>query len=308
MKKYMDSRFAAVDGTIVAYDGRDKTLIIPAALGDMKITTIGLRAFSNPYLEVVYIPRTVKLLRREAFSGCRDLHTVYLPSSVETDRNPFEGDDKLSLIHFDEITLSKEEADILSASSTDVGDGYFMTHVIPTHPLFNGIKEFAPICTQQGLVPDGAGLFYMENSQVYEPEPCFFDNGADNSELTNLGRLIASGAETYLDTATEEKNDEAQRNNERPKLERTAFMFYRRGDSPQKIRGFIRIGLYFWQSLIPVTLQGGRYTIYRRCYVTKSTKYQYCTIVNGVFDSEGRNVDKQIEEQVYGKYALVSIL
>lgn len=308
MNSYMDCRFAAVDGTVVVYDGSDRNLTIPAVLGRVKVTAIGRKAFSHSDVEVVRVPSTVKALNREAFSSCPKLHTVYLPSSVATKGNIFEKSDALRMIYFDEITLSQEEADRLYASSTDVGDGVYMTQLLPKHPLFEGIRQYQPLCEPHPVAPEGARLFYLKDIRWGEAEPCCFDTGADNSEQTSRTELIKSGGETYWNALTEEKIDESQRKNETPEPERVGVLFYRRGASPQKIRGRIQIGLYFWQSLIPVVLQGGRFAIYRRCFLSQRKGYQYIATMSGVFDAAGECVDRQIEERVYAKYAIMSIL
>ena len=66
---------------LVKYQGKEKDVIIP---GDLNITEIDRRAFTESGVVSVAIPEGVKRLRREAFYNCHDLTSVVFPSSLNT--------------------------------------------------------------------------------------------------------------------------------------------------------------------------------------------------------------------------------
>lgn len=308
MKSYMDNRYAALNGTIIEYDGKDRTLMIPGLLGNMPVQTIGGYAFSDAQAEIIRIPKTVSRIGSDAFVRCSQLHTLYLPSGAEIPMNPFRQCDALRTIIFDGITLDKKEADVLYAASTDVGDGVYMTQHFPNHPMFTGLRQHGPLREPKGFVPDGAQLFYCRDENASEAELCRFGTQNPPGEEDILRRLIATKETTFLDTFSEAQNDTAERENRTKPIDDTAFLFYRRGSESGKISGRIQIGRYFWQSLIPVAAQGRHYFIYRRCYLMKDKTLKYSSAFVGVYDSDGSRVSKEKEESVYGKYKLMSVL
>lgn len=64
-------------GYIMAYEGEDESIEIPAKIGDMEITGIGFSAFANKTDIVdVKIPDSVLIVDNNAFEGCTGLATV----------------------------------------------------------------------------------------------------------------------------------------------------------------------------------------------------------------------------------------
>lgn len=73
------------DGTveILAYNGNDEVVVIPAKLKGRFVTRIGNRAFIFKHtLKSVHIPSGVTAIGERAFHCCRQLRSVDIPDSV----------------------------------------------------------------------------------------------------------------------------------------------------------------------------------------------------------------------------------
>lgn len=83
MGNYMDKSFLAVDGVILTYSGKDKTLKIPSKLMDMDIVRLGDGSFMEAPVNRVIIPEGIKEIGKNTFSYCPSLSEVELPGSLE---------------------------------------------------------------------------------------------------------------------------------------------------------------------------------------------------------------------------------
>ena len=69
--------------TIRKYTGSEKVVIIPYALGNLLVTSIGDYAFFNrPNLTSITLPSSVTSIGEGTFENCSSLTSVTLPSSV----------------------------------------------------------------------------------------------------------------------------------------------------------------------------------------------------------------------------------
>ena len=71
--------------SIVNYDGEDSRLTIPKSIDGLTVKSISDYAFyTNPYIERVEIPSSVTEIGEETFSFCKNLHSVFIPDSIES--------------------------------------------------------------------------------------------------------------------------------------------------------------------------------------------------------------------------------
>lgn len=69
---------------IIAYEGSETTLFIPAYMEDKAVTVIGPEAFKgNKTAERVYLPQGALEIGEEAFAGCMALQDIYITGTVE---------------------------------------------------------------------------------------------------------------------------------------------------------------------------------------------------------------------------------
>ena len=71
--------------SLVNYDGEDSRIILPQAIESKPVTALSDFAFyTNPYVERVEIPSSVKGIGEATFYGCKKLYGVFVPDSVES--------------------------------------------------------------------------------------------------------------------------------------------------------------------------------------------------------------------------------
>jgi len=68
-------------GTIIIYTGSDKSVIIPARIGDVPVTAIGDNAFISRDIESISLPDSIIEIERTAFSGNK-LKSITIPNNV----------------------------------------------------------------------------------------------------------------------------------------------------------------------------------------------------------------------------------
>lgn len=69
---------------ITAYNGFETDrVIIPKEIDGLPVVSIGEKAFMNATLSEVILPKSIKAILGEAFSGCKNLKTIDLPDGIE---------------------------------------------------------------------------------------------------------------------------------------------------------------------------------------------------------------------------------
>ncbi|MDE5596528.1 MAG: leucine-rich repeat domain-containing protein [Lachnospiraceae bacterium] len=74
------------DGTvkIIAYQGSETTLFIPAYIEDKPVKVVGEQAFKdNKTVERIYLPQEAVEIGEEAFAGCELLQDIYINENVK---------------------------------------------------------------------------------------------------------------------------------------------------------------------------------------------------------------------------------
>ena len=69
------------NGTIFIYTGSDKSVVIPARIGDVPVSAIGDNAFSFKDIESIILPDSIIEIERVAFSGNK-LKSITIPNNV----------------------------------------------------------------------------------------------------------------------------------------------------------------------------------------------------------------------------------
>lgn len=80
-----DYEIVGEEAIIVDYTGTDKDVVIPAYLGNKKVTAIGARAFSESDIKSVKFEKNgfVTSIGNEAFARCDDLESIDLPTQLK---------------------------------------------------------------------------------------------------------------------------------------------------------------------------------------------------------------------------------
>ena len=87
--KHTDDGYYYIDNdsgvSIVNYDGKISRIAIPRSIDGKSVTAIADYAFyTNPYVERVEIPSSVKTVGTATFFACKNLYGIFVPNSVES--------------------------------------------------------------------------------------------------------------------------------------------------------------------------------------------------------------------------------
>lgn len=78
------NRFAGKGLRITAYNGFETDrVIIPNEIDGQPVISIGEKAFMNATISEVILPKSIRAILREAFSGCKNLKHIDLPDALE---------------------------------------------------------------------------------------------------------------------------------------------------------------------------------------------------------------------------------
>ncbi len=94
--------------TLKKYIGSDSTPVIPSKVGGCNVTAIGSGCFKGKGITSVYIPKTVSTIDSSAFSGCKNLKTVYCMGAedIYIGASAFEGCSSLKTVALSTSTQS----------------------------------------------------------------------------------------------------------------------------------------------------------------------------------------------------------
>ena len=68
--------------TLTGYTGKEKNVTLPREIDGIPVTAVGKETFKNTAVESVVLHDGIRSIGWFAFSGCRGLKSVFLPSSV----------------------------------------------------------------------------------------------------------------------------------------------------------------------------------------------------------------------------------
>ncbi len=324
MSSYMDKTYAAIDGVLLSYTGKEASLRLPVKLADMRIRTVGRGAvMESEALQQVVVPQGVEHIGELAFARCGSLADAYLPYTAKTvGKDAFFGCRKLVSLFIYGITLSEQQYSDLRAASARVNGSEYLASVFPSAGIVqdavnatearpaNAVpKDIARLFTTQSLKDEGGASSLERDLDGFG----FSSPERYATERDAFTALLADRRSCRPDAASEEKNDQFVKTEKYPEIKKTAvFTFSDAGtearNGVREITGEIRIGYHFWQSKVPVAHDGKTYYIYRRHYLCAEPGLNYIRRDVGVFTAGGCVVNKWEAQEVYAKYKLLSIL
>ena len=324
MGNYLDKTYAAIDGILLSYEGKDVHLKIPPRLDNMEIHTIGNGAvMESENLQQVIVPDGIKRIGENSFSGCDQLVDAYLPYSVTSFAlNAFRDCPKLSNLFIYGIELNEQKYRDLRDSSRRVNDSVYLAQYFPD---LGGVKDAVASTDARtaNYIQSGiTRLFVFQSLQENTGEASlrrglggigFESKDRYVTETGEFLRLIADQNVYDADALSEEKNDRFLKSEKFPTIEKTAVFTFddsktKRENGKYIIIADIKIGYHFWQSKVPVNLYGNNYYIYRRHYLTSRPELNYIREDVAVFTNKGIVSNRKEAQEVYAKYKLLSIL
>ena len=327
MSEFINSSFAAIDGMILSYSGEDRSLTIPNMLANQRITGIGDGSFmESDKLQEVKIPASIKSIGVKAFYSCKNLVNVYLPATVKFSCrmvDAFYGCTKLVNIIINDIEMDESSFFSFRSGCLQVNGTEYLSRTFPN--LYNTREAVeASGARPASLIQNGIPrLFTTQNLEsekgVSSVEQLLdgYSVGRTNnhvSEIYEVKKILHSDSYDLLtDKVSEDKNDIFQKLDKYPGISKCAVFSF--DDSLTKIikdkyyiRGNIKIGYHFWQSVVPVLFNGLQYYIYRRHYLTSAVDYNYIRRDAAVFTENGVVTSRREARDVYAKYKLLSVL
>ncbi|MBE5767815.1 MAG: hypothetical protein E7335_11810, partial [Clostridiales bacterium] len=97
-------------GTITAYSGNDKNLVVPETINGYTVTTIGSGVFKNASFETIILPDTISQIGSSAFENCTALKYIKLPTELKSlSQSVFRGCTSLEAVSFNNKLTSVYE-------------------------------------------------------------------------------------------------------------------------------------------------------------------------------------------------------
>ena len=323
MAEYIDNTYVALDGVLLTYTGSDISLKIPCQLDGEDIRTIGGGSvMESKELQQAVVPDGVTEIGPRAFASCPKLMNVYVPYSVASyAKNAFLNCPNLVNLCIYNIPLEERKyRDLLAASRLTRGQTY-ISPVFPKDKRINdalAAADFSPasligdgiprLFTSQSLADDMGFPSLQRNLDGFG----FGDEERYMTETSAFLKLIAGKDVFGTDAASEKINDRYIKTGKTPDIRKTAVFTFDDGKTKTEsgmyvITANVKIGYHFWQSKVPVILNGKQYYIYRRHYLS-SQGANYIRRDAALFYDGKPVTNRQEARRVYAKYKLLSIL
>ena len=323
MGEYFDSAYVAADGVILFYEDDDVSLNIPGKLGDMNIETLGEGSFmESNTIEYVSIPAGVKKIGKNAFKGCMSLKSISIPDTVQD----FGSDAFADCRDLKNLFLLNNEVDEhkyleMKASWMCANGSVFVANSFPDDTRLKSVVS-AVALGPANLIQDGISrLFTVDKADdikiehTYTRQSClaFGSRSSYISEDESFGDMKEIIGSYETDALSEGKNDQFLKNETVPEIKKTAIISFddnktRYENGKYYLLYNIMIGYHFWQSLVPVNMDGKIYYVYRRHYLSSTTNLNYIRKEVKVFSDQGKNTVLEEAQRVNAKYKLLSIL
>lgn len=297
MQQFIDDNYMVFNNVLLKYSGKEKDLVIPNCIGGIPIHTIGRGAFVFSDVENVTVSDGIRKISDSAFSECREMKNLLMfPSVKEVSDRAFDFSYKLRRICQVLCYTEEEYLELKRTCACDGGTRY-MAYEIPDigdnaylspgafgiekqHRLPRGIRRL--FCFQN----DSHGFpvsFDHEYKKTLPVENIFHSVTTDaiNDEMEAIPALIREGF-PKPDYATETENtritEERRKFGEHVNAGRTVVLFFddrntRHIGGIHYVIGEYSIGYHFWQSLVPLTKNGEKFYMYRRCFLGSNSNY-----------------------------------
>ena len=272
MLRTENGAFLTLEDTILSYSGQASSLDIPAVQDGHPLSIIGKGAFGeSPSLNWVSIPREIRRIGYEAFSGCDNLETVVFNGVRE--------------------------------NSSRMTDGRLVPERFPDWPGLEGLGKALDV-KPYVHVPKTADCVFQDRDLDRDMQD------EDQRRFRELIRRrvrtpCIPSVEEVNDLCTRRENlptvkpvallcaDDRQTVREG----RTVLL-----------RPEILIGRFYWQSKVEIACDGQMYYLYQRNYLTAEARMEYIRQNICVFAGETPLKDERRAGEIYAKYQLSSIL
>ena len=162
--------FVINGGTLIKYNGESRDVIVPE-----NVVSIGPGAFKDSYITSVGLPRGLKSIKYEAFSGCKSLRSINLPEGIEEIE-----DGAFHYTGIENITIPQTVKQLNKAvflGNRKINNIYFkpVLNYFGFWDLMDGVEEIENIYFPEGIVfnrdvyADCSGVFPKRIGTIYLP-------------------------------------------------------------------------------------------------------------------------------------------
>lgn len=305
MLRTENGAFLTLEDTILSYSGQASSLDIPAVQDGHPLSVIGKGAFGeSPSLNWVSIPREIRRIGYEAFSGCDNLETVVFNGALpELGGGLFSRCPKLKSISLRSFPVSEEQYRQLRENSSRMTDGRLVPERFPDWPGLEGLGKALDV-KPYVHVPKTADCVFQDRD---------LDRDMQDEDQRRFRELIRRRVRTPCIPSVEEVNDLCTRRENLPTVKPVALLC---ADDRQTVREGrtvllrpeILIGRFYWQSKVEIACDGQMYYLYQRNYLTAEARMEYIRQNICVFAGETPLKDERRAGEIYAKYQLSSIL
>jgi hypothetical protein len=188
--------------TIVNYVGESQHVVIPSIIGNVEVTEIDNRAFSNKNLLSVFIPEGIITVGKNAFSHNSGITTLIIPNSVKTiEESAFSSNQLKSLTFGNQLTTIGNDAFSynqlkevnIPPSVTTIGNDAFATNPLERINIPSSVTRIGNYAFDGNnflAIEIGANKAYVTTSVGFEES---FVNFYINAQNRRAGTYVKNG-------------------------------------------------------------------------------------------------------------------
>lgn len=307
--------YLVLDGVLLLYTGAPlERIVIPAVIGNQKITRIGSGAFRNwPALKSITIPDTVTSIESFAFADCNHLEEVAL--SVLSDKLQIANDAFAGCKNIQRILTSVTELQYKDNNEWGYkleDESVVMLNIANIKTVLGSVGDYI-----ERLPLDTKYIFSVSINNANPTKERLLVYGLkdrisideDEAFLNHINKGLTSDVSIENETMI----DWYARANKTATYSHTILTYYY-PEETMKLGGKVHIkfyvseGYHFVQSAAKVVLKGMDYYVYRRHYITATDKEPLMRRDMNVYNSKGVVTDKELTKEIYAKYRLLALL
>ena len=319
---YMNDHLLAAEDTLIRYVGNGTEEMIPSRAGTLMLRTVGAGAVVAPNAGRLTIAEGYTSLKNQAIISCAKDARLELPASLQTVSTGFAPAGRIRDIILRRYS-DPEEWRLLRETGLPCGEGRRLLVYAQTDGTSLALAGLVMVAVGRPMAEAHEDmcmlLEYSNNRSIFNTGPCYdlTGNRTQADEYAVVMRMIRDGKTGWRHPEAERRSDLRIRAGqllptEPEKLtvaEAETGKAKTRPDGCHELDIRVTTHMLMAPALRPVVLNGRRYFIYSRQYLTSNPECPYMREDMGVFsEEEGLLTDRKLSEEIYAKARMLMLL